>query len=160
MQNHPSNLGPTNVPKAGEDTRPLGAIIAELWENTERLARQEISLGLAQIDQRVDRLKGDLTRVTMGGAVIYAGVLALVASMVMLLAKVIDPWLSALIVGFVVSGSGYALLKRGTQRLGDDVEGVGDDARAAGREVKEIGQDIKHGVRTFHRNESMREAVK
>jgi hypothetical protein len=153
MQNHPSSLKPTNVPRTGEDTRPLGTIIAELWENTERLARQEIALGLAQVDQRVDHIKGDLARVTLGGAVLYAGVLSLVAAMVLLLAKAIDPWLSALIVGVVVGGTGYALLQRGQQRLGHEATEVGHDMKRAGEEVKESAS-------AYTGNRSMREALK
>jgi uncharacterized MnhB-related membrane protein len=153
MQNHPSSLKPTNVPRTGEDTRPLGTIIAELWENTERLARQEIALGLAQVDQRVDHIKGDLARVTLGGAVLYAGVLSLVAAVVLLLAKAIDPWLSALIVGAVVGGTGYALLQRGQKRLGHEATEVGHDFKRAGQEVKESAS-------AYTGNRSMREALK
>lgn len=111
----PNQLRPTTAP-AG-DTRPLGEIIADLWENTQLLVRQELALGLAEIDQRVDTLKGDLMRVTVGGAVLYAGVLSLVAALVMGLAKVMDGWLAALITGVVVMIAGFALLWRGKERL-------------------------------------------
>lgn len=122
MQTQPSNLRPTNVPARDDEQRPLGTIIAELWENTEQLARQEIKLGLSQLDDRVDHIKADLTRVTLGGAVLYAGLLSLVAAVVLLLAKVVDPWLAALITGAAVSITGYALLMRGKNRLADDIK--------------------------------------
>lgn len=133
MLREPTNLRPTTVSGRGEDTRPLGTIVAELWENTEQLARQEIRYGLAQVDERVellktevdervDRIKGDLTRVTLGGAVLYAGLLCVVAAIALLLAKVVDPWLAALITGVAVAGTGFALLQRGKTRLAEDVK--------------------------------------
>jgi len=133
MMQEPTNLRPTNVSGRGDDTRPLGTIIAELWENTERLARQELRYGLAQVDERVeilkaevdervDHIKGDLTRMTIGGAVLYAGLLCFVATVALLLAKDVDPWLAALITGVAMSGAGYALLQRGKTRLVEDVK--------------------------------------
>lgn len=117
MIEDPSGLGPHSPARTGEDTRPLGVIVSELWENTEKLARQELELGLAKVDRRVTEVKRDLIAMTIGGAIMYAGILAVMAAIVLLLAKAIDPWLSALIVGVVVSGAGYMLLQRGKKDL-------------------------------------------
>lgn len=117
MMQDPSGLGPHSPARAGEDTRPLGVIVSELWENTEKLARQELELGLAKVDHRVTEVKRDLIAMTIGGAILYAGILAVMAAIVLLLAKAIDPWLSALIVGVVVSGAGYMLVQRGKKDL-------------------------------------------
>jgi xanthine/uracil permease len=76
------------------------------------LLRQEVQLGLAHVDKRADELKASLIAATMSGALLYAGLLAVVASVILLIAKFIDPWLAALIVGVVVSGVGYAIMPR------------------------------------------------
>jgi hypothetical protein len=95
---------------AGE--RAVGEIVSDLWQNTEKLVRQEMQLGLAEIDDRVDKIKTELMIKVVGGAVLHAGFLAIVASIIFLLAKVMDPWLSALIVGVVMLGAGYLLEQR------------------------------------------------
>jgi len=92
--------------------KPVGEIVADLWDNTEKLVRQEMQLGLAEIDERVEHLKTELMIKAVGGAVLFGGLLAVVASMILLLAKAVDPWISALIVGVVMLGAGYLLEQR------------------------------------------------
>jgi len=54
----------------------------------------------------------------VGGLVIYAGFLALLAAVVIILGTIGLPWwLSALIVGLVVAGIGYYLVRRGLDAL-------------------------------------------
>jgi hypothetical protein len=130
----PNSLRPTKV--TADDTRPLGEIVADLWDNTQLLVQKEIALGLAEVDTRVDKIKGDLTRVTIGGAVLYAGILSLVAALVLALSKAMDAWLAALITGVVVAATGFGLLWRGKERLMRDV---------SGKDEREIGRG--HGMR-------------
>jgi hypothetical protein len=101
-------------PAAGESLttsseREVGAIVADVWENAEKLVRQELELGLAELDRRVDKLKIGLTSAAIGGATLYAGVLVLLAAAVLGLANVMAPWLAALIVGVLATGAGAYL---------------------------------------------------
>jgi xanthine/uracil permease len=52
-----------------------------------------------------------------GGALAYAGLLALIAALIIGLGELIPLWLSALIVGLVVVGVGYMLIQRGLTAL-------------------------------------------
>lgn len=99
------------------DQRRMGAILADMWQSTEKLLRQELDLAMAQLDDKVEEVKADLFVATTGGAVLYAGVLTLVAACVLALSQVLDPWLSALVVGLAASGLGYAMLRGGTRKL-------------------------------------------
>jgi hypothetical protein len=103
--------------------RSVGALVTDLWEKTETLVRQEMRLGITEAEEKVDHLKYELDdRVktlklevaakAVGGAIAAGGALALVATLVLLLAYVMPPWLAALITGCVLSGVGFALLKR------------------------------------------------
>jgi hypothetical protein len=105
------------------DQRSFGEIVTHLWENTEALVRQEMRLGLAEAEEKVDllklelddrlkSLKLELAAKAIGAALAIAGVLALVAAVVLLLAEVMPPWIAALVTGGVFSGVGFALLKR------------------------------------------------
>jgi len=102
--------------------RELGAIVTHMWENAETLVRAELDLGLKEIDIRVDKLKRGLLLGTISGAVLYAGVLTLIASIVMGLSKVMEPWAAALVVGALVTGIGTYLLKRGEQEAEEAVK--------------------------------------
>ena len=107
---------PLGTPAASSE-RPLGELVSELWENSETLVRQEFKLAVAELDSRVDDAKTGLQHAAAGGAVLYAGLLAVVAALILLLAEVMAPWLAAALVGIVVMGIGFAVLRSGSQRL-------------------------------------------
>ncbi|MET0340502.1 MAG: phage holin family protein [Polyangiales bacterium] len=102
--------------------RELGALVADVWENAEKLVRQELELGLSEIDRRVDKLKTGLTVAVIGGAVLYAGILVLLAAVVLGLSNVMAPWLAALIVGGLVTGAGVTMSKRGTDKAAESAQ--------------------------------------
>ena len=103
--------------------REVGAIVTHMWENAEQLARQEIALGLAELQVRADKLKKSLLDGAIMGAVFHAGALLLVASLVLGLSEVMAPWLAALIVGVVSLAGGYVAMKRSEQNA---IEAVAD----------------------------------
>lgn len=107
---------------SANNQRELGAIVADVWENAEKLVRQELELALAEVDRRVDKLKIGVTTAAIGGAVLYAGILTLLAAVVLGLATVMAPWLAALIVGGVVTGIGATMSQRGGHKAGESVK--------------------------------------
>jgi hypothetical protein len=106
-------LKPLDTPAPGHAERPLNEIVVELWQNTEKLVRQELALASTELDSKLGRAKVELGAFALGGAVLYAGLLALVAAAILLLGHAVSLWLAALIVGAVVSGIGYGLVRRG-----------------------------------------------
>jgi hypothetical protein len=52
-----------------------------------------------------------------GGAVAYAGLLAILAAVIILLNDVMPLWLAALLVGLVVAAVGYFLVRKGLDAL-------------------------------------------
>jgi hypothetical protein len=103
---------PAVPPLPGKPERPLNEIVVELWENTEKLIRQELALASSEIDTKLDRAKKEGAMFAASGVILHAGLLTLIAALVLLLGNAIDLWLSALIVGVVVGGVGYALSRR------------------------------------------------
>lgn len=100
------------------DDRSLGDLFAELSRETTTLVRQEINLATTEMTQKATRAGKDVGFLVVGGAVVYAGVLAIVAAIVLILGQAGVPWwLSALIVGVVVAGIGYVLIRRGLDNL-------------------------------------------
>ena len=100
------------------DDRSLGDLFAELSRETTTLVRQEISLATTEMSQKASRAGKDVGFLAVGGAVVYAGVLAILAAIIIGLGQAGLPWwLSALIVGVVVAGAGYLLIRRGLDNL-------------------------------------------
>ena len=100
------------------DERSLGELFAELAQETSTLVRQEVALAKTELSQTATRVGKDLAFLAVGGAVAYAGFLALLAALAIGLGQLGVPWwLAALIVGLVVVGVGYFLVQRGLSAL-------------------------------------------
>src|SRR5918998_6458754 len=101
----------------GKDERSLGELFSELARDTSTLVSQEITLAKTEMSQKASRVGKDVGFLAAGGAVAYAGLLAVLAGVIVLLGQVIPMWLSALLVGLVVAGVGYFLVRRGLDAL-------------------------------------------
>lgn len=97
--------------------RSLGELFGELASETSTLVRQEVQLAKTELTEKVTSAGRDAGMIGAGGALAYAGLLALLAAVVIGLGELIPLWLSALIVGLIVVGVGYALIQRGLTGL-------------------------------------------
>jgi hypothetical protein len=95
----------------GEGEPPLKDVLVELWQNMERLVRQELALAGAELDSKAQRLATELRAVAVGAALLVAGGLALVATVILLLALVMPAWTASLITGAVAAGVGFGLIQ-------------------------------------------------
>ena len=95
----------------------LGQLFADLSQQMTTLVRQEVALATTELGQKVAHVGRDLGFLALGGAVAYAGFLAIVAALVLLLAALVPGWLAALIVGVVVGAIGYVLVQKGLAAL-------------------------------------------
>ncbi|HYI13808.1 MAG TPA: phage holin family protein [Thermomicrobiales bacterium] len=99
------------------DDRSLGELFSELSRQTSTLIRQEIALAKVEMKQKGAEVGKDVGMMAAGGALAYAGLLALIATVIIVLAEFIPWWLSALIVSLVVLGIGGLLVQRGMSAL-------------------------------------------
>jgi len=102
----------TQTPK---DERSLGDLLAELSQEVITLVRQELTLAKAEMSQKASHIGKQVGVLVAGGALAYAGVLAIVAALVILLDRVagMPLWLSALLVGIAAAVIGASLVKKG-----------------------------------------------
>ena len=104
--------------QAGRDDRSLGELFAELAQETSTLVRQEVELARVELSEKVGTVGRSVASILVGGAVAYAGFLAILAAIIAGLAEAgLDWWLSALLVGVVVAGVGYLLINRARTAL-------------------------------------------
>ena len=100
-----------------KNDRSLGELFSELAQDTSTLVRQEMTLAKTEMSQKASRVGKDVGFLAAGGAVAYAGLLAVLAGIIVLLGQIIPMWLSALLLGLVVAGVGYFLVRKGLEAL-------------------------------------------
>lgn len=99
------------------ENRPLGDLFGDLATDMGNLVRQEVALAKVEISQKAKYVGRNVGYLVIGGAVAYAALLAIIAAIIMLLAKVVPHWGSALIVGAVVGGIGWLLIGKAMMAL-------------------------------------------
>jgi drug/metabolite transporter (DMT)-like permease len=99
------------------DNRSLGDLFAELSRETGQLVRKEFELASTELTAKAKTAAVHSGVAAAGGALVHAGLLVLLAAIVIGLSAVVEPWLSALIVGVITMLVGYLLVNRGLAGL-------------------------------------------
>ncbi len=99
------------------DDRSIGDLLGDLYRGATQVISLEIELAKTEMSQKASRVGKNVGFLAAGGAIAYAGFLAILAGIIALLALAIGVWLSALIVGLVVAGIGGALVWSGLKTL-------------------------------------------
>jgi len=100
------------------DERSLGELFGDLARETSTLVRQEVQLAKTEMTQKATEVGKDIGFLAVGGLVAYAGLLALIATLIIILGTAGLPWwLAALIVTIVVLAIGGILVQRGLAAL-------------------------------------------
>ncbi|HET9227825.1 MAG TPA: phage holin family protein [Thermoanaerobaculia bacterium] len=107
------------------DDRSLGQILRDLREETTQLLRQEVDLAKTEMSEKMSKLGSNLGSVATGGAVLFAGALVLLAALTLgliaLFSQFMDRdvamWLAPLLVGGILAGIGYGMVKKALQAL-------------------------------------------
>jgi len=97
--------------------RSLGELFADLSRETSNLVRQEVTLANVELSTKASKVGKDVAFIGMGAAIGYAGLLAILAAVIILLAYFLPNWLAALIVGVVVAVIGGVLVQKGLDAL-------------------------------------------
>jgi len=100
------------------DERSLGDLFGDLARDMGTLVSQEITLARTELAEKASRAGKDIAMLAVGGLVAYAGLLAIIAAAIFLIAdRGVPLWASALIVGVLVAVVGYLLVQRGISAL-------------------------------------------
>lgn len=125
-----------------KEDRSLGDLFAELAGETGMLVRQEVALAQTEIVHKATKAGKNVGYLVVGGAVAYAGVLAVLAGVIILLANVIPAWASAVLVGVAVAAVAYfmitsalAELKKTDPMPRNTIETIKEDAKWLKKEV-------------------------
>jgi uncharacterized membrane protein YqjE len=101
------------------DNKSLGELFADLTREIVTLVRQEAALARTEMTEKAARVGKNVGFLVAGGAVAYAGLLALIAAVIITLAQNtgLTLWGSAFLVGAVVAGLGGFLVWKGLEAL-------------------------------------------
>ena len=104
--------------QARKDERALGELFGDLARDMGVLVRQEVGLATTEIAHKATGAARDVAIVAVGGLVAYAGLLGILAALVIGLAAAgLSWWQAALAVGVVVAIVGAVLVQRGMAAL-------------------------------------------
>jgi membrane protein len=100
------------------DARTLGEMFAELSRETRTLVQQELELAKTELTEKASAMGKGAAFIVGGGLIAYAGLLAIVAALVLILiAMGLPPWAAALVGGLLAAGIGYLLIRSGLAAL-------------------------------------------
>lgn len=113
-----NNTSESRSPRAvtAENESTVG-LLRRVMDEASTLVRQEFALATAEIKASTRKLLVGAGSVAMGGVVLFAGFIGLLAAAILALALVLSAWLAALIVGGVVVFIGAVMLYGGIKKL-------------------------------------------
>lgn len=101
-----------------QDNRSLADLVSELSRETGQLVRKEVELATTEMTVKARRAGAHVATAAAGGALVHAGLLVLLAAIVIGLAQLgVTPWLSAAIVALLTMAIGYMLVNKGVNAL-------------------------------------------
>jgi hypothetical protein len=119
-----------------KEEQSIGDLFSELAGETGTLIRQEVALAQAELTSKATTAGKNVGFLVMGGAVAYAGMLAIVAGVIMGLAYFIPAWIAAILVGAVIGVAAYILissalsaLKNADLKPNETVDSLKEDAQ-------------------------------
>ena len=125
------------------DNRPLGDLFSDLASDMSNLVRQEVALAKLEVTQKAKYLGRNVGYLVVGGAVAYAGLLAVIAAIIMLLDNYMPAWGAALLVGVAVAlvawlmiGKAVAALQQADLTPRETVETLKEDATWMKQQIK------------------------
>lgn len=99
------------------EQKPLGDLFSDLASDMSNLVRQEVALAKLEVTQKAKYLGRNVGYLVVGGAVAYAGLLAIIAAIIMLLDRFMPAWGAALLVGVLVAGIAWLLIGKAMSAL-------------------------------------------
>lgn len=107
------------------DDRSIGQLLKELTQESSTLLKQEVNLAKTEMSEKASRVGTNIGHVAVGGAVAFLGAIALLLFAVyglasflgQLMSEDVAVWLSPLIIGAILAGVGYSMMKKALETL-------------------------------------------
>jgi fatty acid desaturase len=103
--------------RGATEERSVGELFGMLADQTKTLVNQEVALVKAEASEKAKIAGKGVGFLAAGGFVAYAGLLAVIAGIILLVGQWVPMWVSALIIGIIVALVGYLLVQKGLNDL-------------------------------------------
>ena len=110
-------MSTTNGDSASLREKSMGEIASELTRDLSLLVRQELELAKTEMTEKGKTAIPGLEMLGVAGATALMAAGALTACAVLVLAIFLPAWLAALLVGAMLAGGAYLLVKRGKEQV-------------------------------------------
>lgn len=128
------------------EERPIGELVSELFAEGRTLLREEVRLAKAEVRAEAKKAAQAGAAFGAGGVLVHAAVLCLVATLVLVGATFLPPWVSALIVTALVGIAGWIAISAGKKKLAET-----HPSRAV-KNLKEDGRWARETMRSIRSN--------
>ena len=127
-----------------EESRGIGDLLGDLGKQVSTLVRREIDLARLEVTSSVGRMGRGAAIAGIGGAILYAGVLVLLAAAVLgLIEAGMDGWLAALIVAVVALAIGAVVTSMGARQIRETNLAPEQTAETVRENVEFVKEQIK-----------------
>lgn len=92
-------------------------LLSQLGGDLAGLVRKETELVRAEMSEKIATAGKAVTEIAAGGLLMIAALLVLLQALVLALSKFMDPTLASLLVGVVVAGVGFVLVRTGMKMM-------------------------------------------
>jgi uncharacterized membrane protein YqjE len=128
---------------AGPRSTSIGDLFGQLGADVSSLVHKEVQLARAELSEKVSGAAKAVTDIAAGGLLLMAALLVLLQALVLALSKIMDPTWASLLVGLVVAGVGYLLVRMGMKAI--SLKSLSPDRSA--RQLKKDAELMKGGPR-------------
>jgi hypothetical protein len=118
------------------EDRSLGELLGDLARETGLLVRNEVALAKAEMSQKASHVGKHAGIIGAGGALAYAGLLAIVAGIIVLLDTWLPLWGAALLVGIILAAIGGVMAMNG-------VNGLKKESLAPEQTIETLKEDVE-----------------
>ncbi len=107
----------SNRTESGRGAESTADLLRRLLDDAATLIHKELALVKTEVSEALSEAKVAAISMATGGAVLFAGILVLLAAAVLGLAHVVADWMAALIVGGIVAIIGFVMIQGGKKKL-------------------------------------------
>ena len=118
-------------------------LLGQLGGDIAGLVRKEAELAKAEVSEKLNAAGKAVLDIAAGGLLLMAALLVLLQALVLALSKFMDPTWASLLVGVVVAGVGYMLVRTGMKLM--SLKGLAPDRSA--RQLKKDAELMKGSPR-------------
>ena len=118
------------------EERSLGELLSDLARDTGLLVRNEVALAKAEMSQKASSVGKHAGIIGAGGALAYAGLLAIIAGIIVLLDTWLPLWGAALLVGIILAAVGGAMAMSG-------INGLKKENLAPQQTIESVKEDVE-----------------